>query len=492
LRVKVYQTLDYKSTLALRVTNKKIKSEVDTHLKLSIKLDQTYRGFRKLCRHRIQSCKVVNLTYHNLPKGSLFKHPSKLKEISFDGNISLQNFLRIVAYCDQLKSVSFTHETLGQQPRLLSNGRVQQCLETNFRNLTTLSIQFLRYPLDNPLQPIRNVEVLLSLYMPQLKTFKLFFSLWGDWLPVLKFLERHVNSLKEIELHVGDRGDSRNTAYFYRSNHPSQLVDAIDESRLKTLTLRSFHFRDDVLNLNPFVKCIVLNILESQRKLEALEFHSPGDLTITNLRRIVVKNEATLTEVVIYNLKNFIEAPQVQANNAPQQGGLVMDASVFKNCKNLKTLALSCANFQPPRYGVIDLGSIKLIKIDDIPIGVERLHLNGFTLNEDELVRLSQRAGDMKEVLIVDAGSMKYSSVLNSLLRNCSKLEYLNVRPVATRASNEASWFSEVKELSNLYLHFMGVPFDPIDDLEGFEAKIGNEDRAWIQDNVQSLTNVTF
>jgi hypothetical protein len=126
-----------------------------------------------------------------------------------------------------------------------------------------------------------------------------------------------------------------------------------------------------------------------------------------------------------------------------------------------------------------------MIHMQTLPNTLERFHTIGFTFSGDDLVNLTNNSPSLKELLIMDAGNMKYSTVIGNILRNCEDLEYVSIRPVVARASSAEDWRAEVRALSKLYSRFMGLTYDPIDDMDGFEADLNQVDRDWIKENIQ-------
>lgn len=491
----IYGILASRDLLNMRLLSRDIKKEVDEHMSFHLKFDQSNSATRlkRLLLLRIRSCHMVHFAsrrlFHRCTK--LFSYPNRLKKLTFDGVVSSSNLLKVLNQCCRVKHLVFTHQTLGIEG-LIQSVKFDPCIQ-KLNAVTHLDLQLLRYPQGDPFEAEENIEAFLRATFPNLQSFRLYFSLWGNFSSLLKFLDRHRQTLKELELQVGDRGDSLNTESYLKAN-PMKIMDH-ERKNLATLNLTQFRFRDDVLNLNQPAKELIVNILLAQKQLQVFQFYSPGELSWSMLRSVILSNESSLTEIVVYNVQTTVpeeggprrqQIPENQANQVPE---LYMDMSIFSKCSQLKTLALSCASSNGNDPNVVGTVMAKMTNLHCISCSVERLHLTGFTLDGQELVSLTQTGENkLKEVLIADAGAMRYSDVLNSFLKNCINLSYLNVRPVVLQAANEQLWWKEVHKLSQLYERFMGISYDPIDDLEGFEANISDSDKEWLESYVPTFS----
>lgn len=470
VRVTIYQMLPYNDLLNIRLVSKKSKEEVEEHVDFHLKFDQYNTSrLKRLLSLRVKSCHVVHFTSRKLFRSpKIFTHPSHLKKLTFDGIISSVNLSRILKQASSLEQLHLTHQTLGIEG--LVDARFPKILQ-KLNSLSHLNLQLLRYPQGDPHETEENVEVFLRSTFPHLYSFHLYYSLWGNFSTLLSFLQRHSPTLRELELQIGDRGDSHNTKTYLRTT-PFQINSTLRKSLL-SLKLTKFRFRDDVLNLNPAATELITGILLNQRSLNVIHFHSPGELSWTNLTSVIANNKNSLTEVVVYN---------VQCGGRLPTNELTLDMSIFSQCSHLKTLALSCASSNGNDPNVVGAVVMRMTNLNNISPSVERLHLTGFTLDGDELMKLANsKSASLKEVLIADAGAMRYSDVITAFLTKCGHLSYLNVRPVVLQAANEELWWKEVGKLTKLYERFMGIQFDPIDDLEGFEANIKPEDREWLK-----------
>lgn len=493
----IYKALPYTDLLTMRLINHQFKSEVEEHVDFHLKFDQTNTTrLRKLLHLRLKSCHIVHFTSRRLFRNGnitsttakVFSHPLRIKKLTFDGSLSTTNLLRIINQCTSVEHLIFTHQTLGLDG-VIDTIKFDRCiLQQRLASVTHLNLQLLRYPQGDPFETEENIEAFLRSTFPRLLSFRLYFSLWGNFSTLLPFLERHRGSLKELELQVGDRGDSYNTETYLKTS-PLRIPDNLRRNLL-SLKLTKFRFRDDVLNLNAAAKDLIMGILLEQKQLQVLQFYSPGELSWNMLTSVITTNESYLTEVVVYNIQSNVGGG-ARVNPAPaaqvQVPEINMDMSVFSKCNHLKTLALSCSSSNGNDPNVIGSVIMKMTNLHRISSSIERLHLTGFTLDGEELCMLSQKEDNsFKEVLIADAGTMKYSDVLNSFLKNCQNLSYLNVRPVILQAATDQLWWKEVGKLTKLYERFMGIQYDPIDDLEGFEANINESDKEWLKTSVPS------
>ena len=487
---------------------------------------------------------------------NVFGYPARVKKIVFDGVVSYTNVLRILAQCSTVEELVFTHETLGID-QLLTKPNIHFCVRSLYR-LTHLNLQLLRHPsVENPLKLLGNIDVFLEASFPNLKSFKFYYSLWGNWVRLFLFLQRHVRTLTDIELQVGDRGDSRNTLSYLQRNHPNTLLSLIDLKVLREMKLKEFKFRDDVLHLNPTVRNIIFDILARQTGLEVFHFHSPGDMNVSILKTFVEANQETLKEVVVYNLYTSFVGNHINNNNNvvavvpveedgeedddeeedededeedpdflvelpiqnpiayqvlenPIHGGIqvqflnyfppnpnppvnpqriVLDMNMFSKCTNLVILALSCSPSNNPNQ--IDPVPIRMTQIHKIPPSIIRLHVTGFTFNRDEMVYLTDHLPNLKELLLSDTGKMRYAYVITSILKNCHSLEYVNITPVRIRGGTSGIWFDEIEELNILFQRFLKINYDPIDEMNGFEARITDEDREWIRNELPYLAKTS-
>ncbi|CAL8135511.1 unnamed protein product [Orchesella dallaii] len=480
VRVGIYEMLPYPDLLNMRLISRTVKKEVDEHMNFHLKFDQSNSGkMKRLLLQRIKSCHIVYFPKRLNYTSKVFTHPKRVKKLMFDGLISKANLLKVLNQCPSVEQLIFTHETLGIEGLIEAN-RFDVCLQ-HLNSLTHLNLQMLRYPLGDPFESQENIEAFLRATFPNLCSFRLYFSLWGNFSSLLKFLVRHCEHLQELELQVGDRGDSKYTERYLKTS-PLRISDN-ERKHLESLNLTKFCYRDDVLNLNGVVEELIMSILLKQRHLKVLQFYSPGELSWSTLRAIVLANERTLKEVVVYNVQSTPNEPRRENNNAALQvPQITADMSMFTKCSQLKTLALSCTSSNGNDPNVVGTVVMKMNNLHCISSSIESLHLTGFTLDGQELVNLTN-IGDnrLKEVLLADAGTMRYSDVLTCFLKNCRNLCYLNVRPVVLQAANEQVWYKEIRKLSKLYERFMGIPYDPIDDLEGFEANIREEDKDWLK-----------
>lgn len=479
----------------MRLINHRLKEEVEEHMPFHLNFDQSNPAtLKRLLNLRIKSCHIGHFNSKRLfmRNSKIFIHPKRLRKLIFDGAISRTNLMKILNQSCSVEQLIFTHQTLGVQG-LIIPAAFDRCLQ-RLKAVTHLNLQLLRYPQGDPFEAEENIDAFFRAVFPNLESFRLYFSLWGNFSSLLKFLDRHRSTLKELELQVGDRGDSINTENYLRVS--PTLVNESLRKNLLTLNLSKFRFRDDVLNLNASAKDLIMSILMSQKRLQVLEFCSPGELSWNMLKSVIITNEQFLTEVVVYSLQTTLNG----ANNANRRERLndnieplevpevVLDMSVFSRCSHLKTLALSCASSNGNDPQVVGTVVMKMINLQSISNCIERLHLTGFTLDGQDLIHLASKEGNnLKEVLIADAGSMRYSYVLNSFLKRCRRLKYLNVRPVVLQAANDELWWREIEMLSELYERFMGITYDPIDDLEGFEANIKESDREWLSTHSQPV-----
>lgn len=454
-----------------------------------------YRGYRKLCRLHVRSCTITNLTNPKLPSGPLFVFPSRLKKLRLDGNVSKQNLLNILNQCRDMDHLSVTHQTMGI-PELFYDPHIKECLRNNLQHVTKLDVQLLRYPMADPFITNPNMDIMLTNYFPSLKSFKLCFSLWGNYVKILHFLKKHASTLQELELLVGDSVDAKNTKIFLQSNRSQdrRVREIVDIKVLSSLKLTKFILRDDVLNTNPTVALFFLEILEQLTTLKVFQFYSPGEITLQNVQSIVSNNENTLEEFIISNIKKPAAPVAENLNNHDDddendQGiNFPLDMSIFQRCGKLKRLELSCNTCH--KTAGVQATCFKLSNLHLISDAIERVCLTGFQIDLQELVHWSENSAmNLKELCIADAGSViKYSILLGCVLKNCTQLTYLNVRPTVAKIDNvvdEAERLSELNELTKLYNHFIGTPFDE-DDLDGFEVtKISDTSRKWVQENIQ-------
>lgn len=469
----------------MRRVNQQIKGEIEEHMDFHLKIDQanTPRLKKNLSSLRLRSCHIVHFNSRKIIRNAqIFANPGRIKKLTFDGVVSTTNLHRILNQCSKVECLVFTHQTLGID-RLIEPTKFDHCMR-KLDSLNTLDLQLLRYPQGDPFETEENIDAFLRATFANLKSFRLCFSLWGNFTSLLGFLERHRKTLKELELQVGDRGDSQNTESYLTAS-PMTIEKSV-RLNLMSLNLTKFCFRDDVLNLNNTAKDLILSILMEQRQLKVLHFHTPEELSWNMLSAVISANENSLTEVVVYNLQSSIGRARQNNNNNNGEWENVQAAelnmNILSKCTNLKSLVLSCSSSNGNDPNVVGSVIMKMANLHLIPTSIERLHLNGFTLDAQELVSLTERVENrFKEVIIADAGTMKYSDVLCSFLKNCANLSYLNVRPVVLQAANEPIWWKEVGKLTMLYERFMGIQYDPIDDLEGFEANISDSDKEWIK-----------
>jgi len=470
-RVHVYNKMDAEDLLKMRCTSHQINQEIEDHMSFNVKLDQSYKCFRQLLRLRISSCAVANFTMKSVPPKRLFSFPEKVRKLVCDGVISKRILDIIISRCTHLTTLILTHETL-RIHGLISSKSVQNKLTF----LKTLSLQVLRNPGDDQSELNSNVSVLLSSRFPSLATLKCYVSLCGNWVPLLKFIERHAQSVKELVLETGDLSDRENTIKYLHSNPHNQIWSFLNRKKLQSLDLKRFELHDDLLNLNFTVLDVWQQILAAQQTLIYFRLHSPGELSESLLRVILNNNQVNLKEISVSNIKHVIERP-------------IFNLHMFSRCTKLEVLSIT--NTMMNSREVNDR-NIHLCNMDVLPVSLTELIISGYCFDINEISTFTYNAASLKHIVITDAGPMSYSQLLCNIMKNSPFLEYINVRPIVSPNGESAviptpetiEGNQDRTLLSKLYSKFMNAPYDPLDDLNGFEAFLLPQDRQWISDNV--------
>ena len=485
----IYKKLKNEDVLNMRLVSAHVKKEIDEHVDFHVILDQSYRRFRQLCSYRIRSLKVNHLARKMSKDGLNFSYPERIQEIIFDGVISQPNLSKMLTTCKNLQHLVFTHETLGQSNLFKSESLIKSLQQLRF--IKSLNLQLLRYPASDPFVDEVNVSAFLNLTLPHLTTFKLFYSVRGNWKKLLIFLQRHAETLKCLELQAGDQADSMHTQIYLNAYPSKDIQNELDLNQLFKMRLTEFRFRDDVLFLNPPVKNIIFDLIARQSSLEVFHFHSPGDFTLKQLKELIQANAETVVDVTINNLKAYRRSYLHRQADLALHPSRRADMESFGRCRNLKFLTLSCSPAPSVNPNQEEGIPLNLTNLHCLPASLETLHLRGFTFRIEDIKAVTKQLINLKEFILVDGGRIQYSVLINSFLRNCQSLEFLNVRPVIARGSSDSSWWKEIKALNLVFSHFLNVPFD-IDDLDGLEARIRPEDRDWIRDNIHEDTPTTY
>lgn len=470
----------------MRLVSVQVKKEIEHNLSFSIRVDyQIFRSCQRLMNLRVDTCTILSLQKRSNHgrKLTLFQYPERLKKFIFDGAINPSSLNQILGSCIRVQELTFTNEAL----RYSKPFRMCRKLRTNLENLsllTHLSLQFTRHPRGDPFYTDCNIAFFLDSTFQNLRSFRLCYSLWGNWIDLFLFLIRHVDSLRNLELQCGDRNDATHTSS-YLAKAGRNLTELVNMNILKKLRLVEFRFRDDVLVLNPEVREIIFDILSQQTSLEIFHFHSPGDMTVRVFAGIAKANQETLQEVVLCNLRTTV---------VPVHNGAVIpfrtttiDMGIFSKCVKLRSLELSCAPTPANNPNQLETLPLQMMDLKSLPISLERLNFTGFRFFSEDIVTLSQKATNLRELLVMESGRMRYSTILTNVLKNCPQLQCLVVSPLTTRGSSVECWWYEHRELNKLYQRFMKTGYDPLEDLDGFEARdINDADREWIKENMDT------
>lgn len=299
------------------------------------------------------------------------------------------------------------------------------------------------------------------------------YSLCGEWTELFEFLIRHSTQLKFLNLHVGDVVD-RTITQEYLNGFPRTRINGINQL-LANLRLKEFTFHDNVLHLNPVAKDIIFDLLNRQQNcLETFNFHtSNGDLTFDIFSTVVRNNEQTINTININCLKNIVAADDDNFFELPY---LCLD--LFSDCKNLKNLTLSA--YSKEENGIPAFYP-EITTLSYLPQSLISLEINDYRFYDEnyivDILEFAKCCTKLESFILTSPrgcpppASLKCSYLLKTIIENCNNLKYIHVNPVLYVKEKDDSKNSELTELIKLFEIYMGVRYDPNDDLDGFEFR---------------------